>query len=379
MLANTSTSACEASSLSDGTVTVVSVTRDGVPVGADVAPVHYAEGLGRLVAAKPVQLAAGAELTLSSTSSAADGNQELMSVGWSPAERNLAARWRLDTPGTYRVSATYALPIGLGTTTPSCRGFTSPATATFTIAVAGDGFPLWLLFILIAVVLLVLAFVWRRWVAVGLIVFAGLVTPAVRGQTPPSRRRVTTGSSRRWTRAWRHCGSPAATRTTFCPHWTTRRIRLRSSTAWSTRPIRLVRTRIEWWTGTYSDPCGLLVHELAYAFLSATNAQDSSICGTTGMSYEEVWASLAENAYLAAHGKKLRESYGFHKLPKTLDECAKPQLPSTPTGVRATAIPMWRPSTRPGTTSRRWVSSGSCGPTPCGFRPGRPGTSTGRT
>jgi hypothetical protein len=73
--------------------------------------------------------------------------------------------------------------------------------------------------------------------------------------------------------------------------------------------------------GTPRDPCAALYHELVHADDISKGAEDTSMCGTTGIQINEVKATLAENRYRKAHQLPARKHFADKPLPASMEAC----------------------------------------------------------
>ncbi len=76
--------------------------------------------------------------------------------------------------------------------------------------------------------------------------------------------------------------------------------------------------------GVIADPCASLYHELSHAEDEADGTLSNGECDDTGINDDEVYASLAENAYRRANGLEPRQTYGSKALPSSMAACTPP-------------------------------------------------------
>jgi len=169
VVTNAGTTPCRVSKVPDGSIAITSVARDGASILPEFHSVSYYDGIGSLIRANLVSVGAGGTLSLedsSQTLPAGTGSVQIFSTAsWSPSERDLSAEWALSTPGSYVVTAVYAVPRVNGLPDDVCRGASTMATVRFTVGAARSGILLWTVYLAIAaaaLVLITLGWLWWR-------------------------------------------------------------------------------------------------------------------------------------------------------------------------------------------------------------------------
>ncbi|HWU91235.1 MAG TPA: VWD domain-containing protein [Kofleriaceae bacterium] len=335
----TSETACEASEAAAAVLLISSMTRDGVAVAPQMVmstiedggvPGMVRAGMGRV----PRDLVMEAER-------AGDLHAALRTVAWSPSGRDVSSLWPIDAPGTYRLTATYAVPPAMpGLPTTACRGVSAPATVELRI-VRGLG--------LAALLLLGLRRRRAVWLpALGMLLYL---------RTEAGAEIVNLGGEKAYAAAYAACvakykegrssandpgGDPSGVwrtndrpgPTTFIQPWP------RGAESSSTDCTPGGGANIYWNptdTKAYSDgaprvPCATLYHELQHA-ADCRSIPDKRECDSTGIRTDEVKATFAENAFLAHIGGRPRTTYRgddhvAHPLPPNgLDACTPGKKP----------------------------------------------------
>jgi von Willebrand factor type D domain len=321
---------CKASALELGTLTITSMTRDGVAITPSLRTAEYEEGLGPVIAAYVAELGAGLALEI-----ATDASGMVSTVSWSPSERHVLARWPLSGPGAYRVSAVYALPPTVpGLPPDACRGASTTAVIEFRVQPRGSqlpGAPGLMVIPILAVVALairrrrttspfVLAVALLSATASAKIEPIGDITPAVDAciarfkepARPPAPRGDPSGL---------YSGMDASGHTVTIQRPPNPKHPL-NRTYGSPNDSNCYNgvgtdSIIEWSptdTTPYSDgvkrdPCASLYHELSHASHCARGDENGALCGSTGIRTKEIAASFAENAYRWHAGLPARTTY----------------------------------------------------------------------
>lgn len=79
-------------------------------------------------------------------------------------------------------------------------------------------------------------------------------------------------------------------------------------------------------SGAQRDPCATLYHELVHAGIGAGGQSSDYLCDTRSPwkplpRYDEVRATIAENRFRSAHHLTLRTTYGGYSIPSSAEEC----------------------------------------------------------
>lgn len=338
---NRTAAACSLVAVADGTVQVVSVTRDGTPVAPVYGTADYYNGIedvlrSRLVTAQPGQ----------SASFTAAG---LFAVVPLPAGDGLASRWDIAAPGRYEATVTYQAPVLAGVTT--CVGTSATARVSFAIgAASGADRTVWIAVGAAALLILALVVVllWRRRRPATAAVAILLALPLVATDARPAQARVLSGFDvhnevEGCLKKFSAAGDPA----NLLPYVTdpktppikVRRIRDTRDSKPAPYPDGSIETfgnskrpsegsEIYWdpdpsfsLDGVPVDACSALYHELAHAMDINKGALGEAMCGTSGVKTKEVRATTAENAYRRAVGLGTRPSYHGTTLPPDPGAC----------------------------------------------------------
>ncbi|WP_436491821.1 M91 family zinc metallopeptidase [Actinokineospora sp. HUAS TT18] len=364
-LTNSGATACKAASEAEAVVTIGAVTRDGTPLARNLSAPLFDGVPGD---SPLTELAPGASVELVDEST-----ETLRSVSRGPVRgQDVVSSWTLAEPGSYEVTATYALPTPVA---DGCAGAT--ATVRFTIgAPAGKGIEPWMwavgagvIVLAIVVFLLVRG---RRKAAAALILLAvtGSLTVSpgrsaqasieiidVVGQT--AFRDAVNGCLNTFNSGHDPMGIMPGLYAN--PHMIT--ISKTTGTSGAEKKHSLQEkppgvaddVKITWnptnrdvyyGDDVARDPCAALYHELHHAVAMSQGGQpdiDSmKVCGDeSGMAYTEYLAVKAENAYRAGAPTKLpaRKSYTAYNRSRTVSmkeaeqACKNPQPPAKPKTV----------------------------------------------
>lgn len=372
---------CAVAALPDGALTITAVSRDGAALEPALAPASYLDGLENLMLAglAPAATGTGPQVEVGSA-----GRGALRSVTWSP-DGGVLARWPVDQPGEYAVTAVYAYPQLPGRPAGVCTGTTAPVTVAFTVGDAdgGRGLPGWL-FPAIGAGVLVLALAgWLLWRSrrrgtptppgpvTAVLVVLSLVPVAVLGAPAPAYAQIVFADpgDAGLQSAYAGCvrgfeaedgsGDPLGIYRylQFSPHKVV--IAREPHPAKGAIPGSFstpnswpdatngtgTGSQIDWnpqhhgqpMAGTTADRCAQLYHEMYHSYEYAKGVQDSANCKATDRGPEhpqaatrEIAASLAENAYRRHHGLTPRDSYNGLKLPNSVDDCYDKNKPRPP-------------------------------------------------
>lgn len=189
VVTNRTGAACRLAAVSDGTVQITSVTRDGKPVRPGFFQVGYDDSYAGRLTANLREALPGKSVSFPLTE-----HSRLTSVTPTPTGNGVGASWGLDKPGEYAITAAYRMPFVDG----GCVGSSGTATVKYTatpphVAPARNW---WLIGAAIAlgalVVALAIVLVRRRrtGAAVVLVLLAAATLPAV-GQTEPGYAKIT--------------------------------------------------------------------------------------------------------------------------------------------------------------------------------------------
>lgn len=364
---NTGSTPCKVVTVPDGALMITSVVRDGKVLQPEMTTRFYPVPLRSLRHRAVKTLAPGASLRLE------DGDESgvLASVAWSDRAKYLTQRWRVDQPGTYRVTARLMPPLE-DLSAGACRLPVAETSSTFTVA----GRP-WLpgsAALLGAGVLVVLLLVMvavltgrsrrrrrRRWAGpygtgvLLMLMAAGIVgvdqRPAAAVLKPSSDKAFQKMIDGCLTRI-RAVGDPGdvlariqASKNAVSIVRTARRTGLDGDFSDALHPEtesvpgKGSPVRISWnpanteplEPGVPEDVCSGLFHELSHAADSADGIADDSPCGSSaGDPFSEVKATLLENTYRRRQHLPERTKYS-KPLPSSLERCLPPDVPKPTT------------------------------------------------
>lgn len=380
---NTGRTPCRAVRVADGALAITAMTLDGKPVRPVLTMRDYLVPLATVRERAAVTLAPGASMPLDVRAFPVRGRAMLPSVSWSKADPYLATLWPVDRPGTYRLTARLAPPLG----DPSSGGCESPSgdtTVTFTVAsgawwddrgvrLAGVGA---VVLVLLVVALLLVAGRRRRtrrarryrrpgpYGAAALVVALALGVLGVT-ERPAAAKLESTGDSAFQARI-ENCkakiaaaGDPggvlarsqASKYPIFIIQWGNIPGRPFDSLSWalahvpdySTDPRKGSGSEIYWNPGNdyvlepatqsraavVENECATLVHELSHTADSAEGKADFEPCARNGDAVvTEVKATLNENAYRRATGLPERTNYHGQRIPSSVDQCTNQRFPA---------------------------------------------------
>ncbi|MGI8329947.1 VWD domain-containing protein [Actinomadura scrupuli] len=378
---NTGRTPCRAVRVADGALAITAMTLDGEPVRPTITMRDYLVPLATIRERTAVTLAPGASMPLGVRAFPVRGRAMLPSVSWSETDPYLATLWPVDRPGTYRLTARLAPPLG----DPSSGGCENPsgdATVTFTVAsgawwdepgvrLAGAGA---VVLGLLVVLLLLVAGRRRRHrrarryprpgpYGAGALVLALALGVLGVTERPAAATLESTGDSAFQARI-ENCkakitaaGDPggvlarsqASKYPIFIIQWNNIPGRPEDSLSWalahvpdySTDPRRGSGSEIYWNPGNdyMLDPgvkeneCATLVHELSHVADNAEGKADFEECARRGdPTVTEVRATLLENAYRRSMGLPERTSYHGKPLPSSVDKCTNQRFPAKKPG-----------------------------------------------
>jgi hypothetical protein len=138
-ITNQGSRACQLIAIPDGTLTVVSMTRDGVAVTPAVTSSEYINGFSDFLRKGFRELPPGQSITLSATSwqaGAAGGVQALDTSQMDTSDEAARIFWPVDAPGRYVLGIRYSLPPVDGAPAGLCEVPDAPAQLEFTVRAA---------------------------------------------------------------------------------------------------------------------------------------------------------------------------------------------------------------------------------------------------
>lgn len=139
---------CVLASIPDGSLHITGITRDGIRLDPEPGATHYLDGLDAAIRTSLTAVEPGRGLTVATVAyrPSADGvAMRLASVDGTPAGVGLTATWDVGAPGTYELTALYALPAFAGRPADTCAGPSPVAAVKFTVAAPASGVPIWVL------------------------------------------------------------------------------------------------------------------------------------------------------------------------------------------------------------------------------------------
>jgi hypothetical protein len=138
-LTSTEANACLVSQVPAGSLTFVSLTRDGNVVSPVLSIGNYIDGFTSYLNANVTSLAPGGAFTMlvkSDESEATGQRQELETSSLNSLDNAELAFWPVDEPGRYTLAVRYALPHLPNASSEVCRASGEPVQTQFTV-VAG--------------------------------------------------------------------------------------------------------------------------------------------------------------------------------------------------------------------------------------------------
>jgi hypothetical protein len=136
ILTNRETRACRMSRGPEGTITILSLTRDGIPIVPSLTTATYIDGFSRSLLATLMPVTPGASRSLLLTSvpdGVTDGRSALPTSELDGNDEATLSFWPVDQPGHYTLTADYLLPPLAGPPTGLCPTFGGPASTSFTV------------------------------------------------------------------------------------------------------------------------------------------------------------------------------------------------------------------------------------------------------
>ena len=328
--------ACALAPMADGTVGL-DVRRDGERLHPTFGLVKYIDGYQTAMTGRSRTVPAGESVSFTLVSEPERDGQSLSAVSVNPAGDVVDARWSLDRPGSYSISATYAMPGGKG----ACAGTSGSATVTVTIAkqCPQTAFPLLALpWVFGAGAALCLGAAWsvrgrRRLVALRAAALAACVTLVGLGVPSAASAQIFIASpidpklqaSYDGCLATYQTNDPAAILPFLLSgHWVVI-IRRTDIEKGSKASPRAAHTAVFWnpeddslfSDGVQVEGCAALYHELVHALDFGFGIEDTGECA--GIDKSEIRATRAENAYRANRNLDQREMYGTFLLPPGTD------------------------------------------------------------
>jgi von Willebrand factor type D domain len=377
---NGSAAACRLAVVPDGTLSVVSVRRDGAALPASFGRISYAQErtVGDATDFRVVGAGQGVSFRWDGAADTADGEWLSVAAGL-PGQDSLTTWWSVSAAGRYAVSVIYRSPGGRAGVPAGCARSTGLATAEFTVrAPSGARFPAWLVVLVAAgavAVVIVLLLLLRRHARAGrvaavLVWLAGLLGAAVI-VAPRADARIVTIGPHGFKDEVKEClndikntkpvpaktGDPVPDYAAFIrrlrdPGTPLIRIKLTHDPDGHGIPPKWPYTHTETEPGgttTYWDPvahfdytdgshttnCNLLYHELLHADYKNLGQENNDWCGHTGLPVNEVEVILRENLYRIAHHLRPRTNHTVYDgspdgdkstgiVPPSVDDCYAP-------------------------------------------------------
>jgi hypothetical protein len=378
---NRTGSACPLSTVPDGSLRVVGVTRDGDPVGPHFGAASYLDGYASYLRGNLTDVPAGKSVTLTLDATAVHGAELAVSQPL-PSGAGMLSAWSLERPGAYRVSLVYQVSQVPGAPRQPCAGASGRSDVDFTVTAAGtsatDSRQPWVLIVAVGGVLLLLVVVLivllrrrgrnprgghgARAGTAALVLVAAL--GAVAGQAP---RAVADVASRDagLNDAVQTClgtimktGGPSAEIVKYFQSGMRPIAVTRVDTKRPGQDIYDVRNQsfvqygytvgTIWWNPLFGpglrfadnvayDPCAALLHELAHIRTLSEGKYDPTPCSAAfPVPTDEVLAVQAENTYRKAAGLEARTTHNNDKVPPDVSACDhQPPPPPQDTGGRS--------------------------------------------
>jgi hypothetical protein len=383
-LLNAGTIQCQASRVTDGSLTFTLVTRNGSVVHPRLTRIDYDEDLSSFLAQRLTPLAVQSTLAttmVSQRSGLSAESQVLRTVSWSEHQNHIALLWPINAPGEYAIFAVYAVPNIAGSANV-CLGASTAAMTKFRISSSGSSRQLVQLIALTSIGLGILigiivmrarknrhARLRRLFSVLTLAVTILLIMSPIEAggnvimkptsrSAPPRHHRIAVIGEKGFVDAANQClaifnspgGDPAHILPDINENKSESTVLIQQNETgdddgtWKDVPENDVDTKADvtiswtssWPEGTVDlapipeigipkDPCAGLYHELYHARdgILNTNGGDSLFCDNTWILSREVRAVFAENAYRLSRRPPLRPKkyYGTLELPKSPGEC----------------------------------------------------------
>ena len=135
-LRNSATKACRLSGVPEGSVSVLSLTRDGASVQPATTNGTYIDGVAGFLTSNLVLVEPGAAISMSLRSERWLATRDRLALATSaPTESDEAsvALWPVDQPGRYVLTATYLVPTLAGAATDRCLTSGTAVSTSFTV------------------------------------------------------------------------------------------------------------------------------------------------------------------------------------------------------------------------------------------------------
>ena len=365
---NRSGSTCSLSTVPDGALRVLTMTRDGIPVSPTFGSASYLDGYpghlrGNLT---PVPNGRSVAIHLEGMSSEAGGTY-LASTQPLPAGATSLTAWPLDQTGAYQVSMRYQVPRLASAEMQPCTGTSGLSTVDFSITTRPITEPSsgtastdpqlpWFLAALagtVGLVLLVLAVRFRsrhRRSSAAALLLLVVLGGAIAGPPRPSAAEVAAPRDAGLNDAVQTClntikgaGGPSAEVAQYFDNTKRNIVVTKVTTMRQGQQIYDVRNyatvggghtvgRI-WWSplfgpglqfsdGVAYDPCAALLHELSHIRTLSEGKYDPQPCNAAHpVATDEVRAVQAENTYRRAVGLKERTTHNNDVVPPDAGLC----------------------------------------------------------
>jgi hypothetical protein len=136
LLSNLGRKACQIIKVPEGTISILSVTRDEVRIEPVATLRTYIDGFRSFLVSNRVVVAPGASLSLSLVSDhylETGDRAALSSSTLDESDEASVARWLVDQPGHYTVTARYFIPNMVGSPAGLCSTSSEPVSTSFTV------------------------------------------------------------------------------------------------------------------------------------------------------------------------------------------------------------------------------------------------------
>lgn len=136
VLTNRQGIACQVSSVPQGAIMILSLTRDGAPVVPVLTDGSYINGFASFLASHLAPLAPGASLTVRMTSEdslVVGDRRALITSALGEQDEASQSVWPVDRPGVYSLSVRYVLPPLPDAPADACEASGDVARASFTV------------------------------------------------------------------------------------------------------------------------------------------------------------------------------------------------------------------------------------------------------
>jgi hypothetical protein len=365
---NASGVACGLAKAPEGTVQVMSVRKDGQELSPVLGRSFYVDGISNAIAPSVVSAAPASKVDVDLVGirihdGSEPGSIVLRSVAATPDGGGLDSLWPIGAPGSYEVTASYAVPPLEGIQTP-CAGAAASKTVAFTVGEAKGQIPwLWViigaaLLLLIGLVILVLIRRRRPAPAAALVLIVLVAMSIVAGKGKPAYadfevdpnsgvpipgvdfKGAVDGCMAKFAAPGgdpagilsrlkdpkspkvRVIPTPGGSNTFETPE--SKAGKGSSTITWNPTSTDAYENDVA------RDPCSALYHELNHADDISKDKVPQGDCGDTGIKSAEVKATMAENKYRTSQGLSPRKKYDGKDLPKNFDDCKKPKKKEPP-------------------------------------------------